>query len=213
MDLIIVGAGSVGGHIALNLKEYSAEYNLLGFVDDNPQKQGQTLFGYDVLGTVDYLFNVREVAVVIGIAFPKTKSKILKRLHEARHLTFPTLISKRAWLSAGTSVGEGCIIYPGVCINYGSRIKDFVVINMNCSIGHDCEVDECSSLAPGVNLAGHTKIGKEVDLGIGASSRQGVFVNDYSTVGGQAMIISDVKRNSQVVGIPAKEIKSLVIEA
>ena len=55
MDLIIVGAGSVGLHLALNLSEYNPHLNLLGFVDDDPRKQGKKFCGFEVLGPTSIL--------------------------------------------------------------------------------------------------------------------------------------------------------------
>ena len=204
MDLIIVGAGSVGGHVALNLAEYNDSLNLIGFVDDDKKRVGKKAFGYEVLGPVDYLLDCKNVAVVVGIAFPKAKGRVLDRLSANRTLTYPTLVSPRAWISAGVEIGNGCIIYPGTAINYGTVVHDFVVLNMNCSIGHDCKIGYCTSLAPGVNLAGHTKIGRSVEMGIGASTRQSVAIHDNAIVGGQAMVVSDLEENAKVVGVPAR---------
>ncbi|WP_207536128.1 NeuD/PglB/VioB family sugar acetyltransferase [Desertivirga arenae] len=204
MDLIIVGAGSVGGHIALNLEEYSGDLNLLGFVDDDPKKQGTEIFGYKVLGPVDLLQKRENLAVVIGIAFPKIKIKIIEKLKANKGLSFPTLISRNAWISRGTVIGVGSIVYPGASINYGCDIQDFVVINMNSAIGHNCSIGECTSLAPGVNLGGHTKIGKGVDVGIGAASRQNIIVGDGAVIGGQAMLVENVTADSKIVGVPGR---------
>lgn len=204
MDLIIVGAGSVGCHISQNIQEYG-NFNLLGFVDDAPEKQGKKIYGYDVLGKVDTLLNLKNIAVVVGIAFPKIKARIVRQLSANKTLSFPTLISPRAWISNGSTIGAGCIIYPGATINYGCKIHDYVVINMNCSIGHECCIGDFSSLAPGVNLAGHTAVGKEGEIGIGASTKQSVKIGDFAIIGGQAMIIKDVEQNTRVIGVPGKQ--------
>lgn len=206
MDLVIVGAGSVSGHIVHNLQEYAPSYNLLGFVDDNSEKHGKEIWGHKVLGPVDRLLEMSNVAVVVGIAFPRIKSRIVAMLSANESLSFPSLISSRAWVSSGTNIGKGSIIYPGVSINYGCTIQDFVVLNMNCAIGHDCIIGNYSSLAPGVNFAGHTYVGEGADIGIGSSTRQKVKVGDYAIVGGQTMLVSDVANWSTVTGVPGKEV-------
>lgn len=209
-DLYIIGAGSVGGHIASNWEEYHMPFNLKGFLDDNPSKQGINFCGYPVLGSVDFLKNHTECAIVIGIAFPLIKLKIKRRLLEIGDFHFPSLVSPKSWISKDVSIGDGSIIYPGTCINYGSNIGDFVVINMNCSLGHNVHLGNFSSLAPGVNLAGHTFIGDSVEMGIGSSTRQSVKIFDNSVVGGQSMVINDIPRNSIIAGVPAKSIKNIV---
>lgn len=207
IELYIIGAGSVGGHIASNWEEFDSPFQLKGFLDDNPNKHGQSFCGYPVFGSIDLLRNMPHCAIVIGIAFPKIKIKILNRLKDIGDFYFPSLVSPNSWISKGVQIGEGSIIYPGTCINYGTRISDFVVINMNCAIGHDVLIEDFSSLAPGVNLGGHTHIGSAVELGIGSATKQFITIQDESVIGGQAMVIHDIPRKSLVAGVPAKSLK------
>lgn len=202
--LVIVGAGSVGGHLAMNLMEYAPQYELIGFVDDDPAKQSAELFGFPVLGPIDTLLHMDHVSVIIGIAFPTVKRKIIERLTKNSTLQFPAFISKKSWISKGSAIGKGCVIYPGAAVNYGCDIQDFVVVNMNCAIGHNCTIGRYSSLAPGVNLAGYTWLGEGVEVGIGSSTRQQIRINQNAVIAGQAMVVSDVLRNTKVAGVPAR---------
>jgi sugar O-acyltransferase (sialic acid O-acetyltransferase NeuD family) len=210
VDLYIIGAGSVGGYIASNFQSFGSSFQLKGFLDDNPGKQGKEFCGLPVVGGVDMLKELPDVAIVVGIAFPKIKIEIIKRLEGLGHFCFPTLISPNSWVSDGVRLGLGNIIYPGVSINYGTLIGDFVVINMNCAIGHDVSIGNYVSIAPGVNLGGSTIIGNGVELGIGSATKQSIKIHDNSIVGGQSMVIVDVPENSIVAGIPAKKIKGLI---
>lgn len=197
----------MGGHVALNIEEYADDYNIEGFFDDDPEKVGTEQFGFEVLGPIDQALELRHEALVIGIAFPRIKRQIVEKLSVNSTLVFPSLVHEQAWISKGVKVGQGCIIYPGTAINYGSGIEDFVVINMNCSLGHHTEVGRYSSFAPGVNTGGHSTIEEAVDVGIGVSTLQDVRVGGDSTVGGQSMIIRDVKPESTVAGVPGKSVE------
>jgi sugar O-acyltransferase (sialic acid O-acetyltransferase NeuD family) len=201
--IIIVGAGSVGGHIASNLPLYGIEGSLLGFVDDDPAKHGSNFCGFPVLGDVAWLLDKTNLDVVIGIAFPRIKAMIVNKLAVNTHLGFPTLVAKNAWISNGTTLGKGVVIYPGTCINYGSQIHDFVVMNMNCAVGHHCSIGKFSSLAPTVSLGGHTTIGFSVELGIGCSTLQGVNIGSQTIVGAQCMVHQNLPENVLAVGVPA----------
>ena len=207
-QLFIIGAGSVGGHIALNLEEYGLlEYNSIAFLDDNPKKHSQTAFGFPVLGNVNQISTIeKEIDIVIGIAFPTQKIPIVEKLTQNVNITFLKLIARSAWISKSVEVGQGSIIYPGTSINYSCKIGSFVVLNMNCAIGHDCKIGDYTSLAPGVNLSGHTRIGKYVDVGIGASTIQDIIIGDNCVIGGQSMIISNIPSDSKIVGVPGRSI-------
>lgn len=206
--LLIIGAGSVGKFIAYNINQFTHSFEIIGFLDDDASKHHTVIAGFPVLGAVEKVpeFSGKDCAIVWGIAFPSVKKKLFDQ-YENLAFDFPNFIAKDAWVSEAVSFGKGCIVYPGTTINYETVIDDFVVINMNCSLGHNCSIKSFSSLAPGVNLGGNTSIGKCVEMGIGSSTVQGVVIADHATVGGQAMVITNVNQGEMVVGIPAKSIK------
>ena len=98
------------------------------------------------------------------------------------------------------------ILYPGVSINYQTVVEDFVIMNMNCAIGHDCTIGKFSALAPGVNLGGFTILEEAVDMGIGAATKQNIIVGRDSVIGGQTMLIRNVEPGAKVAGVPGKTI-------
>ena len=206
--LLIIGAGSVGKFIAYNINQFTTSFEIIGFLDDDVAKHNTIIAGYQVLGSINRLedFSGRGICIVWGIAFSKVKKRLFD-YYQNLSFEFPNFIAKDTWISEQLTFGKGCIIYPGTTINYETIIDDFVVINMNCSIGHNSTIQSFSSLAPGVNLAGNTKVGKCVEIGIGASTIQGTIIEDNAIIGGQAMVVSNVSKSDVVVGIPAKSIK------
>lgn len=206
--LLIIGAGSVGGHLAVNLKNYNDRFEVLGFLDDNKDKIGRKFVGFPVLGNLSSIVDYdKTIQIAVGIAFPIIKSKIIKNLRSRGYYNFPSFISKNAWISSLVKVGEGCIIYPGTSVNYNSIIENFVVVNMNCAIGHDCVLKDYVSLAPNVSLGGNTTIGKLTELGIGSNSRQYITIGKNATVGAGAVITKDIADDVTAVGNPAKLIQ------
>ncbi len=202
-NLIIIGAGSVGGFLALNQEIFDNQYNIIGFLDDASEKKGKSFWNIPVLGTIDDLNKYPEAALVIGIAFPLVKKKILQKIGE--HHKFPNFIAKNAWISNKVTIGKGIIIYPGASIDYESEIGDFVIINKNCSIGHNIIIEKCSTVAPGVNFAGFTHVGAYSDIGIGACTIQQVKIAEGSVIGGQSMVIRNTEAYATYIGVPAKK--------
>lgn len=203
--LVIIGAGNVGGYLSYNIDSFG-EYEILGFLDDDQEKHGKILYGKKVLGGLDkleILSKVEKLCVVIGISSPVAKQKMYDRI-KAHNVVFPNFIAKNVWLSNQVTIGKGVILYPGVSINYETKVEDFVIMNMNCAIGHNCSIGQYSTLAPGVNLAGFTHLEAMVTVGIGVSTKQNVKLGHSSNIAGQSMLIKDVEPNTTVGGVPAK---------
>ena len=200
--LYIIGAGSVGGFVASNFSDFNLNYQLIGFLDDDAKKIGTQFCGLPVIDKVDIAVDLKNTAVIIGVAFPHQKINILERIKSNSSMEYPTLIHPKAWVSKDVTIGKGVIIYPNCSINYGSVLSDFVVMNMNCALGHHTKIGEYCSLAPGVNTGGHTTFKSGCDIGIGVCTKQHITVGENSVIGGQSMLIRDVEKGSIVFGVP-----------
>jgi FlaA1/EpsC-like NDP-sugar epimerase len=80
---IIIGAGDAGEALLREtLRMKAQQYEMVGFVDDDPHKQGMSIHGINVLGTVEQLpkicekYNVEEIA----IALPGSDRQQLRRV-------------------------------------------------------------------------------------------------------------------------------------
>jgi len=57
-EIVIFGAGGFGREVAWIIEDINRvgkRFELLGFVDDDPQMKGRILNGYPVLGGIEYL--------------------------------------------------------------------------------------------------------------------------------------------------------------
>ena len=203
-ELIIIAAGNVGGFLTLNQDLFQENYKVIGFLDDDQQKIGKRFWSIPVLGRISEIDKYSGSSIAVGISIPIAKKKILERIGNDHH--FPSFIGKNAWISNKVKIGKGVIIYPNVSVNHQSIIDDFVVINMNCAIGHDCQIMPGSALAPGVNLGGFTRVGQFADIGIGASTIQQIKIGEGAIIGGQTMLLSDVEPYSTYVGVPGRKL-------
>lgn len=84
--VLIVGAGVAGRELLGELKKHlSSVYTAVGFVDDDPQKQGKNIGGIRVLGVIDQLdkliqkHNIQEVFIAIPSAHGETIRRIINK--------------------------------------------------------------------------------------------------------------------------------------
>lgn len=82
-----------------------------------------------------------------------------------------------AWISEGVRFGLGRVSCHGVSINYGTLIKNFVVMNMKCAIAHNVSTGNQVVLAPKANVGGHILGGKDVEVRVGSATKQLVSIN------------------------------------
>lgn len=209
-DIVILGGSGVGRFVVQALQEInriSQNWNIVGFLDDDPEKSGGRIDGIPVIGTSDWLKDNGEIAVVIALSNPAIKYSLVERLRSYGHTHFPVIIHPNTWIAESVKIGEGSIIYPGTSINVGAKIGRFVMVNMNCAIGHDVKVGDYSFLAPNVGVGGNSKISDGCAIGLGASIVQRITVGGWSTVGAGAVLIDDVPERQTVVGVPARPIR------
>ena len=86
---LIYGAGSAGAALARELSQNAANYELVGFIDDSPQKRGLVIYGVKVLGSGDELpviskkYSVDLVLIAVHSASGPQVSRILERCAQA----------------------------------------------------------------------------------------------------------------------------------
>jgi sugar O-acyltransferase (sialic acid O-acetyltransferase NeuD family) len=117
------------------------------------------------------------------------------------------IIHPSVYIGSNVSLGVGIVAMPRVVINTSCRIGDGIILNTGCTIDHDCILENYSHISPGVNIAGNVSIGCNTWIGINASINNNISLGSNITVGAGAAVISDIKNNLTVAGIPARKIK------
>ena len=86
--LLIVGAGDAGAMVAREIR-HSTNWTIVGFIDDDPGKQGQKVYGIPVLGARSHIPEIvrhRGVSEIL-IAMPSVSWKIIRDLVEVCQAT------------------------------------------------------------------------------------------------------------------------------
>ncbi len=207
-DIVIIGAGGFGREVAWlieDINKVNNEWNIVGFVDDNKSIQGTEINGYKVVGDIDWL-KEQELYVVNAIGDPITKKKIIEKLDSSKN-QYPVLIHPSVMYSESVNFGEGSIICAGNIITVNIEIGKHVIVNLDCTIGHDANIGDYSTILPSVNVSGFVKTEECVSVGTGSAVIQGVNIGRNTVVGAGAVVVKDLPANCTAVGSPAKPIK------
>lgn len=209
--IVIVGAGGFGREVKMLIDQINSvhhKYEFLGFYDDGHEKG--TIINYNkVLGSIDDLVKIDgKINVVIAIGLPDIKRKIVEKLKSNSNIDFPTLIHPSVLIAHEfVSIGKGCIICAGSIITCNIAIKDFVILNLMCTVGHDTTINSYASFMPSVNISGEVVIHEEVYVGTGAKIINQLEIGNQTIVGAGAVVSKSLPGKCTAVGIPAKPIK------
>ena len=142
-------------------------------------------------------------AFVLGVGNPLIRYKMAKLLMQAGG-EMEELISPFARIGAlGNTIMNGCNIMTGTIITSDVEISEAVLINLNCTIGHDVCIGRYTELSPGVHLSGKTKVGEFSVLGTGAVVIPKVQIGNNVIVAAGSVVTKDVPDNVMIAGAPA----------
>ncbi len=207
-DIVIIGAGGFGREVAWlieDINKENKEWNLVGFVDDNEKIQGSEINGYKIVGNINWL-KEQELYVVNAIGDPIVKKKVTEKLDESKN-KYPALVHPSVIYSESVNFGEGSIICAGNIITVNIEIGKHVIVNLDCTIGHDANIGDFSTILPSVNVSGFVKTEECVSIGTGSAIIQGVNIGKNTVIGAGAVVVKDLPPNCTAVGSPAKPIK------
>lgn len=201
--LVIYGAG---GHAKVVCDAaQKAGYQVVGFLDDHPEKHGHRWFGLPILGGREVLVKgfPRDVYVVVGIGDNRARKQVASWVAE-QGFTFATVVHPQAYIGPGVHLGPGTVVFAGVVVNADTYIGAHVILNTASSVDHDGHVGDFVHIAPGAHLGGHVTVGQGTLVGIGATVLPGKRLGAWSIVGGGAVVYRDIPDHTTVVGVPAR---------
>ena len=210
--LVIIGAGGFGREVAWlveRINDIEPSWDLQGFIDDDESIHGKLEDDYKVLGGCDYFNDLNEdIWCVCAVGSSRVRKQIIEKVEKYENVHFATLIDPSVLCSKRLEIGEGSIICAGTILTVDITIGKHVIINLDCTVGHDVEMDDYVTLYPSVNVSGNVQIGQCSELGTGMQIIQGIKVKENTIVGAGAVVVKDITESGTYIGSPAKMIKS-----
>lgn len=208
-DLYIIGAGGLGKETAWlveRINEAASVWNIKGFIDDDETLWHSSEYGYPVLGGCEYLKSLGQIYAVCAVGCARTRKTIVEKL-KASGLMFATIIDPSVLLPPNAKIGMGTIICAGTIITVDVELGNHVIINLDCTLGHNDVVGDYVTLYPSVNVSGDVEIGTCTEIGTGAQIIQGKAIAENTIVGAGAVVVKSLGESGTYVGNPARKIK------
>ncbi len=210
-QIAIYGGGGFAREVAWLVQSCNREkieYEVVCFIDDNPDLQGQVQNQIPVLGFTEAQKRYPQLKVVGAIGNPKTRQIVMEKVSSAG-LGTEIIIHPNVEYSEWIDIGEGTVICAGNILTTNITLGKHVQINLDCTIGHDVIMGDYTTLAPGVHVSGWVHFGQRVYVGTGAVIINGtkdrpLILDDDAVVGAGACVTKSVSPGVTVVGVPAK---------
>ena len=151
--------------------------------------------------------NSTHFIVAIGSEHGKARYLISENLRKIG-LEPLNAINKFSIIDSTSTVGKGLQIEPGSIIQGNCKIGNYCIINTNAAIDHGSVIGDGCHIMTGASVAGRVNVGDFVTIGTNATILPDIKIGSGSYIGAGSVVVKSVKKNTIVVGNPAKKIKS-----
>jgi len=206
-SLIIIGARGLGRKVydlAKSNSEFSKEFVIKGFLDDQPSKIEDYKNYPNVISSVEN-YTVNKNDVFVCALANTSKKKYYSKIIIDKGGKFINIISDKCIINSNVCLGsEGIIIFENSIISADSSIDNFVTIQPNVVIGHDTMIEKNCHINCFVFTGGSSKICSDVTLHTRSTILPGITIGSNTIVGACSLVNKNILGNCTVVGTPAK---------
>jgi len=201
--LLLIGAGSGSREVLMLVHRINArvpEWDVLGFVDENPEMIGTVVDGLPVYGPDHRLSG--EIYGVSGLMNPIERERQLTEQIERRGFLLPILIAPDVVVPGDFAAGPGTVIMPGVIISFDVQLGKGVLVGWAAALGHHLRAGEFATILTMALITGHCRVGPRATIGARATLGVRVTVGANAMIGVGTTLIQNVGDGKRVVALP-----------
>jgi sugar O-acyltransferase (sialic acid O-acetyltransferase NeuD family) len=206
-DLIIIGGGGFAKEVIWLANDCNRKVR--GILDDNQVTHQSIIQGSKVLGTISSWDEYNDCEFVIAIGSPRTRFQVYEKMLEQGEPDFATLIHPNVNYSNTVEFGKGVIVCAGTILTVDINIGDHNILNLNVTVGHECNFSNFITIAPMAVISGNVSLSDFVEIGTGALVRQGVSIGQGAMLGMGGVLTKNIPDLTIFAGNPAKKFKEL----
>ncbi len=211
MKCIVVGCGG-HGRVVLDILLAAGEHEVVGFVDSNAKIHGRWVDGREVFGGMSAIPALKDTlgvhAAVVAIGDNGVRRRYAERCEEAE-LKLLNAVHPSANIASNATLGRNVVVAAGALVCAHCQIGDSTILNTGCIVDHESMIGTATHICPGARLAGRVTVESGAFVGIGATIIQCLRIGCEAVIGAGAVVVRNVDPLTTVVGVPAREVKSL----
>jgi UDP-perosamine 4-acetyltransferase len=209
--VVILGAGE-NGYQAFACLRHNKQVEIVGFLDDNEKKHGESLLGVKIIGgtaNLAELVQQHRIEGAIAAIGPNKPRKMLNGRLRAVGLKIVQAIHPHVMLESPAHIGDGVILEMGAAVHTSATVGEGVFMGSATMVAHHSTIGEYTMISGGVAMGGGVTVGAFTLLGVGCNIRPHVHIGSNVIVGVGAAVVKDIPDNVVVAGVPAKVVKEL----
>lgn len=210
MKVIFLGAANPETRrMFLSVSRADPDFEVLGFIDNDPAKKGREFLGYPVFGGFEVVPELLKDGDVRFVNLITGSTKV--RFETSRTLAgmgcqFTNFVHPDIDLTM-TSMGVGNYIQDHVIIQADAKIGNNCSIHIAALVAHEVTIGDSVFIAHACSISGSVTIGDGVFMGTNATIVPRLRIGKWATIGAGAVVVKDVPDYATVVGNPARVIR------
>lgn len=211
IPIILIGGG---GHCrsVIDVIESENRYHILGILDF-PEKVGEKVLGYDIIGTDSeeelkrLLPKCENFLLTIGqVKSANLRIKLFDRIHKIGG-KLPTIISPLAKVSRHAQIGEGTVVHHFACVNANAIVGKNGIINTAALVEHDAIIGDHCHIATRATANGEAQVKKGSMLGSHSCLLPTVVLPENSLLAAGSVLTKSPDQSGVYIGQPAKRLQ------
>jgi sugar O-acyltransferase (sialic acid O-acetyltransferase NeuD family) len=204
--MLIIGAKGFAREV-LEVMHQNNKSDGIAFYDDVsaglPDKIYELFPVIRTMGEAQHYFKNNGPQFTLGIGNPLLRKKLFEKFVGIGGKIESTISPYARIGHYGNEIGEGSNIMTGAVLTNGIRVKRGVLINLNCTIGHETVIEEFVELSPGTNISGNCYVGANSFIGTNATILPNIRVGRNVVIAAGSVVTKDVPDQTMVAGVPA----------
>lgn len=205
-DLVIIGDGQFA-KLVFEIINRTKDYRSAAFIG----KQNKKLFGLKVY-PFDFLSKIKKkykyYVLAIGDIFLRKKLISSLRKNGFNSLNFPVIVDPSSILINGLkNIQSGTIILPNTVVLNDVKIGRFNIIGTSVKVLHNSVIGNNCVIGGGSIIGANVILRNDIFVGVGSTfCSKKIKISEKSFICAGSVVLKNVKKNSKIIGNPAREI-------